>query len=287
MYTLFKDFEKIFLNNLKGSVGMKIIIIAAGPSKRLRHLTEDLPKCMLSINGKPIIQNIIELSRKNEVKDISIIRGYKKEKISFPDVTYFENTDFWNNNILHSLMFARKKIEEAIKNKEDVIITYSDIWYTESVIKALLKSKEAIASVADTDWEDHYNERTDHPISEAEKVIMDDNKKILKIGKHIFTEGIAKDKQGEFIGLWKFTPKGAKIFLKHFDNLNSTLKMTDSYQNAKEWQKSYITDIFQEMIDNGEEIYCIPIKRNWAEFDTVQDIKKFDGRIPQDLLKKF
>ncbi len=260
---------------------MKGIIIAAGPCKRLRPLTDDLPKCMLKIHSKPIIQNIMELFRNNGVNDISVIRGYKKEKINFQNITYFENTDFWNNNILHSLMFAREKLEEAVKTGEDVVITYSDIWYTDSVVKDLLKSKEDIASIVDTDWEDYYKGRTDHPISEAENVVIGDNKRMLKVGKHVFTDGISKEKQGEFIGLWKFTPKGIKTFLKHFDRLNSTLKMTDSYQNTKEWQKSYIIDIFQEMIDKGEKIYCVLIKKNWAEFDTVQDFKRIGGEMPK------
>jgi len=260
---------------------MKAIIIAAGPCKRLRPLTDDTPKCMLKMHGKPIIQNTIELFRNNGINDISVIRGYKKEKINFPNITYFENADFWNNNILHSLMCARAKLEEAIKTKEDVVMTYSDIWYNDSVVKALLKSKEDIASIVDTDWHDYYNGRTEHPISEAENVIIGDNKRMLKIGKHIFTDGIEKDKQGEFVGLWKFTPKGIKIFLKHFDRLNSTLKMTDPYQNTKEWQKSYITDIFQEMIDKGEKLHCVLIKKNWAEFDTIQDYKRICGEIPK------
>jgi len=256
---------------------MKGIIIAAGPSKRMMPLTKDKPKCLLKIKGKPILQNTIDLFRKNGIDDISIIRGYKKEKINLPDVTYFWNTDFWNNNILHSLMFARSKLEEAIKTGEDVVITYSDIWYTDSVVQKLLQSKEDIASIVDTDWQEYYDGRTDHPISEAENVIMDDNKVMLKIGKHIFTHDTPKDKQGEFIGLWKFTPAGIRIFLAHFDRLNSTLQMTDPYQNIAEWQKSYITDIFQEMIDHGVKIKCVLIQKNWMEFDTVQDFKRIGG----------
>ncbi len=265
---------------------MKAIIIAAGPSKRLRPLTDELPKCMLKIHGKPLLQNIVDLFRNNGISDISVIRGYKGEKINFPNIIYFENTDFWNNNILHSLMFARPKLEESIKTGEDVIMTYSDIRYNDSVVKALLKSKEAIASIVDTDWHGYYEGRTDHPIEEAENVIMDNNKRMLKIGKHIFTHNTPKDKQGEFIGLWKFTPEGTKIFLKHFDRLNSTLKMTDPYQHTKEWQKSYITDIFQEMIDKGEELYCVLIKKNWAEFDTIQDFKRIGGEILSNLDKQ-
>ena len=255
---------------------MKSIIIAAGPAKRLRPLTDNLPKCMLKIDGKPIIQNTIELFRSHGINDISIVRGWKGEKINFSRTDYFENADFWNNNILHSLMCARAKMEEAIKTGEDVVITYSDIWYSDSVVKKLLEDKHDIAAIVDIDWRDYYEGRTSHTISEAENVFMDQNKKMLKIGKHIFTDKVPKHNQGEFIGLWKFTPKGIKIFLKHFDRLNSALKKDEPFQNAKEWRKSYITDIFQEMIDKGEKVYCVLIKKNWKEFDTVQDFLRMD-----------
>ena len=258
---------------------MKAIIIAAGPATRLRPLTDDTPKCMLKIGGKPIIENMIGIFRNNQINDISVIRGYKKEKISIPGITYFENDNFMNNNILHSLMFARVKLEEAIITNEEVVISYSDIWYNDLVVKKLLKDKKDISLIVDTDWHGSYADRTDHPVSEAENAILDANQRILKIGKNIFTEGIPKNQQGEFIGLWKLSPKGIKAFLRHFDRLNKLLKKTDKYQNAREWQKSYVTDIFQEMIDNGEIIYSVPIQKNWKEFDTVQDFLRVGGQI--------
>lgn len=262
---------------------MKAIIIAAGTSSRLRPITDDLPKCMLKLDGKSIIQNTIELFRDHGVNDISVVRGYKKEKINFPDINYFDNTDFENNNILHSLMYARSKIEEAKESGEDVIISYSDIWYNEYVVKTLLESKKDMVGIVDTDWEEYYDGRTDHPISEAENVIMDGDKRMLKIGKNIFTENTPKDKQGEFIGLWKFSPKGIQTFLEHFDRLNKELGLEDPYQNAKEWRKSYVTDIFQEMIDKGEEIFTAIIKQNWKEFDSIQDFMRAGGEIPEGI----
>ncbi len=258
---------------------MKAIIIAAGPSSRLMPLTKNRPKCMLRINGKPIIQNMIELFRANGINDISVIKGYKKEKINFPNITYFENNDFLNNNILHSLMCARPKLEEAMKTGESVVISYSDIWYNNSVVKKLLKTDGDIEAVVDTDWHEYYEGRTDHPIEEAENVIMNGDRIMLKIGKHIFTQNTPRDRQGEFIGLWKFSPAGIKIFLEHFDRLNSELKKNDPFQNAKEWQKAYITDIFQEMIDRGVNIHCVLIQKNWMEFDTVQDFKRAGGEL--------
>ena len=262
---------------------MKAIVIAAGPCTRLRPLTDDNPKCMLKIKGKPLLQNTLELFRNNGIDDISIIRGYKKEKINYPNITYFENNDFWDNNILHSLMYARTKLEEAMKAGEDVVVSYSDIWYSDSVVKDLIKSKDPIASVVDTDWKSYYDRRIDHPISEAENVVFDDNKYILKIGKHILNDIISNSNHGEFIGLWKFTTKGIKTFLKHFDRLNSTLKKTEPYQNTKEWQKSYITDIFQELIDQGEKVNCVLIQKNWMEFDTVQDFERFSKNEKEEL----
>ncbi len=176
-------------------------------------------------------------------------------------------------------MFARPKLEEAIKKDESVVISYSDIWFEDCVVKTLLKSTEPITLVVDIDWRVCYNGRTDHPIQEAENVLMDDYKKIIKIGKHIIIHESSMRKDGEFIGLWKFTPKGIKIFLKHFDRLNSVLKNNEPYQNTKEWQKSYMTDIFQEMIDRDEKLYCVTINKQWKEFDTAQDYKRVTGKM--------
>ena len=55
--------------------------------------------------------------------------------------------------------------------------------------------------------------------------------------------------------------------------------MTDSFQISKEWQKSYMTDIFQEMIDQKEKIKAVIIQKNWAEFDTVQDYEKISKKV--------
>jgi len=271
---------------------MKAIVIAAGMSIRLRPYTDNLPKCLLKINGKSILQNMFEIFRKNGISDISVIKGYKKEKINYNDITYFENTDFINNNILHSLMYARPKLEEAIRNKEDVVISYSDIVYENFIVEKLLESDEPISGVVDLEWQEYYDGRTLHPMSQAEKVILESNNMkdmknnyMKKIGKHLDTKINNGEIIGEFIGLWKFTHQGAKIFLKHFDRLNSSLKMTQQFQNAKEWQKSYITDIFQEMIDNGEKLHCVVVKKGWKEFDTVQDFHNVGGEPPEGVEK--
>ena len=55
---------------------MKIIILAAGSSTRLSNETQNVPKGLLKINGRSIIEIQLELFQKNQLSDITIITGW-------------------------------------------------------------------------------------------------------------------------------------------------------------------------------------------------------------------
>ena len=67
---------------------------------------------MLDFGGKTLLERQLDAYKKNGVKDISLIRGYKKEKINYKGIRYFENPDYKNNNILNSIFYG----EDVIKN---------------------------------------------------------------------------------------------------------------------------------------------------------------------------
>ena len=183
---------------------MQAIIIAAGMSKRLKPLTDDTPKCMLNVGNKPIIQHQINILRSAGVGGISIITGHCHEKIRIKDknITYFFNEDYQNNNILESLFYA----EEVING--DVIILYSDIIFEKVVVERLFDSSDEISMVVDVNWKYNYIDRRDHPIEEAEAVILSDNYHVLKIGKIV--DGEKTEVSGEFIGMMKLCGNGTK-----------------------------------------------------------------------------
>ena len=60
---------------------MRVIILAAGEGKRLRPLTENRPKHMIPIAGKPIIHQLIDAFKTNGVHKFSIVVGYLRENI--------------------------------------------------------------------------------------------------------------------------------------------------------------------------------------------------------------
>ena len=261
------NLNDIQIDNLEKSLNLnnnKALIIAAGLGSRLKKHTENLPKCMLDFGGKTLLQRQLDVYKKNSITDISVIRGYKKEKIKYKGLKYFENTDYKNNNILNSIFYA----EDFING--NIIISYSDILFDSTVVNRLLKSNHDISVVVDIDWRGYYVGRKDHPISEAENVIFNSNNEVEKIGK-INTGN--QEVHGEFIGMIKLTDRGAHIFKEHFHRLKK-IYWNKPFQRAKIFQKAYLTDFIQELVDIGIKVHCVIIESGWKEIDTVEDYKK-------------
>lgn len=252
----------------------RAIIIAAGLGSRLRPLTDDTPKCMLEVDHKSLLKHSIDNLKENGIEHISIVTGYKAEKINFEDLHYYHNSNYHNNNILHSLLYARDALEQALEDESPIIISYSDIWYHSSVVKSLLQSQGEINIVVDSNWETAYEGRTDHPISEAELAIYSQDNSLRAIGKNVVETSDSKNINGEFIGLFMMRPAGINRFLTHYDKINKKLTSMSPFQKATEWQKSYITDILQDMLENQMLINCVSIEGKWKEFDTVQDLER-------------
>ena len=60
---------------------MQAVILAGGLGRRLRPLTEDLPKPMVSIQGKPFLQYQLELIKSWGITQVLLLVGYLGEKI--------------------------------------------------------------------------------------------------------------------------------------------------------------------------------------------------------------
>jgi choline kinase len=152
---------------------------------------------------------------------------------------------------------------------DEMITTYSDIIFDEKILNSIMEFKGDIGIAVELNWEKRYINRDQHPKSEADNVIIDSNK-ILKIKKNISE---CKDNQviGEFIGLMKLSKKGSEIFKNKYLELE---KMhVGKFHNAPSLEKSYLTDMLQELINSGVKISPIIINGNWCEIDTPQDIE--------------
>lgn len=80
---------------------------------------------------------------------------------------------------------------------------------------------------------------------------------------------------GEFIGIAKFTKKGAEILKRNYHRLkeNKTCRFADNqrFHDAINFKKAYLTDMFTELIEKGYPIHPVEVQNGWIEIDTEQD----------------
>ena len=178
---------------------MKCIILAAGQGKRIKCITNKIPKCLIKINNESILERQIRFLNKYNIKDIIVVKGFKEKKIKLSSINYIINKNFKNSEQLDSLFCASKELDQ------DVLITFSDIIYDFSIIKDLTKSKNGeIILAVDKKWKNRYKFRYDHPYEQADKVKINNKGEILKIGKAIKLE----ETNGEFLGILRLSKKG-------------------------------------------------------------------------------
>lgn len=245
------------------STPLRAIILAAGMGKRMKNMTRDLPKCLaIQVKGKSLLNIQLETFRACGIQDMALVRGYMAEKINLPNIEYFENRDYRNNNIMESLFYARAALTG------NVIVSYSDIWFESDVVKKLCKRTEDIVIAIDTDWKTSYVGRTEHPVSEAESVVCDEGSHLLKIGKIADPGNVT----GEFIGMMKLTETGCTLLKEHYDRAKQTYAGRP-FQRAETFRNAYLTDLLQEMVDQGVPIHCENIGNKWREIDTLEDFK--------------
>lgn len=240
---------------------MKAIILAGGMGNRLLHLTTNTPKCMLKVHGKPIIEHLLTALMDLGINDISIVKGYLKDQINYERTKSYYNQDYENSGILTSLFCAEQEFND------DVMIFYSDTIFNKSILEEIMNANGDICIAVDKDIKKSHKTPED-----KENALINENK-VQKIGRNL-----ADGSNAEFIGIAKFTKKGAEI-LKNVYHEAITKHGDRPFQQSLSVKKAFLTDILQELIDRDYEVTPVLIKGKWTEIDTLEDLKEAGGEI--------
>lgn len=250
------------------------IILAAGKGTRLRPLTNEKPKCMVPVDGKPMLERQLDLLTKCGIEDIVVVTGYLEEEISDHRITKVHNPDFDTTNMIYSLFCA----EEYLGG--DVIVAYGDIIYSEEVLKKLMRSEKDMVIASDQEWLQYWQRRFEDPLSDAESFIKGPDESVRSVGQ---TPGSKNDIEGQFIGLIKFSEKGCQQLKQaYYQCRNNDTCAMNAWDSNRSLRNAYMTDILNHFALRGGLNY-IPIQRGWFEVDNTKDLEIANNRFNTEL----
>lgn len=228
---------------------MKAIILAAGQAKRLRPLTDRLPKCLLRLGNKTILDYQIDALNQNKITKIILVVGFEAKKIiahlrhNYPSgkFTFIRNPKFETTGPAYSLRLAKKYL------KQQVLYLNSDSVFDPAIIKRIIKSKkDSVTATQQVPWDE-----------EEVNVVLDKENRVFEIGKQISRELSC----GEFIGVTKL---GAAFNRKLLASLDEFTKTGET--------KKFAADGLNRAIQHGGKLFSLDVTGLPAiEIDTLED----------------
>lgn len=226
---------------------MKALILAAGFGSRLAPITDNCPKSLVPVNGKPILIKQIENLLENGINDITVVSGYKAEilekavKEKYSEIKIINSVDYATTNNMYSAYLGKDTFYG-----EEFLMMNADVFFDASVIKSLLAFKGENAIVTDIGT---YME-------ESMKVIEKDGR-LVEIAKTVTEE----DALGCSIDVYKFSATGGKAFF------NKCAEYIEDMKELKKWSEVALNDILSEV-----KFEACPLDGRWLEIDNHDDL---------------
>lgn len=245
-----------------------IIILAAGEGKRLRPLTDNIPKCMVPLNGIPIIRRNMK-SWKNALDcDFLVVSGYKRDSLAEIECELVSNLEFESSNMVWSLLMALPKIEEM--RQEYVYISYGDIVLSKANIEILAESDGEINVIVDRRWEELWTLRMEDYMSDVETLMVAGDL-ITELGK---TPSSKKQVQGQYIGVLKFN---RSLLINELRLYREWVANSVNQRESADRKNLYMTDFIQMNINKKNEVKAVFVDGGWLEVDSVDDLLAYEG----------
>lgn len=254
---------------------MRVIILAAGQGTRLRPYTDNIPKCMVELAGKPLLHHQLEVLRDAGLSKILLVGGYHAERLNAEGVEIELNPKFATTNMVSTLFCA----EEWMQEGEDLIIAYGDIIYEPKVLQSLLAADAPMAISVDRQWQRLWEARMEDPLQDAETLKLQEGNRVIEVGKKPQS---LEQIQGQYMGLIKVRGDTVKQFRKAWHSLDR-----DAHYDGQDFDNMYMTSFIQHLIDTGVVVQAAFTDGGWIEVDSVEDLDFYNQLYKAGTLDKF
>jgi L-glutamine-phosphate cytidylyltransferase len=241
---------------------MRALILAAGRGSRMGALGDDRPKCLVELDGRPLLDRQVAALRRGGATEIGIVRGYRADRFTFPDITYFDNPRWAQTNMVMSLAAAGEWLRSG-----PLIVSYADIFYRGELIQGLARTPGPLVISYDRQWRRLWTRRFANPLADAETFRIDASGGLLEIGAK--TADI-EDIEGQYMGLLKFTPQAWSAVETLLGTLDEAVR-----------DRLDMTGLLRRLLDGR----IVPIGTfgsdgQWGEIDNPGDVDLY-----QDMIK--
>jgi choline kinase len=231
---------------------MKAVLMAAGKGSRLQPLTNDRPKSLLEIDGKPLLIHQIEMLKENGVRDFIIVTGYRADQVEkavahFSGIQLVHNPFYEHCNVLGSFYLTLPYLNDGF------VYAHADTLFEMEILKRVLEGNGEIRLAVD-----------DHPCGEEEMKVLIEGAKITHLSKLLPAERV----QGEFIGMGFVAPSMLPSLKKSVQKLIHAGKKDQYFEAA-----------LQDLIDNGSTVAPVDVTGLvWNEIDFIEDYERLKSR---------
>jgi choline kinase len=232
---------------------MKAIILSAGQGRRLLPLTERVPKCMLPVQGRPLVAWQLDALMQCGIGDITVVVGYGAEMVEAgladfghaQNIRALYNPFFATTDNLVSCWVARGAMQG------DFLILNGDTLFEAGVLARLLAAPDHPITLA-ISCKGHYDD-------DDMKVIREGNR-LVRVGKKLPLDRV----DAESIGMMTFRGEGPRLIREAIDR---AMRTPDA---LKQWYLSLIDSLAEKSVVYTQEIS----PQGWAEVDSVADLER-------------
>ena len=243
---------------------MKAVILAAGMGKRLRPLTNSRPKCLVEVQGKPILQHQLESLAKMGVAECVLVTGYLSDQLRGHfgrefrgiQISYVENERYDETNNLYSLWLAIREFDD------DIALLEGDLVFEDALLEQLFTSPDPNVAVVD-----RYQ-----PFMDGTVILPEGRVSKAMVLKKDQGAGFDYSRALKTVNIYKLSAKDLSHQIIPELTRYVVEGKTDQYYEA----------VFADLVSRG--VFELSVLRTeatrWTEIDTIEDLDLAEKLFP-------
>ena len=227
--------------------------MAAGLGRRLKPITDRMPKTLIKVRNKPILGHILSTIKRCKIKDVVIVTGYKDNLIR----EYVGSGEKWGLNVdyCHNYeynvtenIYSVKLACERLMNDAFILINADDL-FSPTIITRVMKKNGHIVIAVDGEG----------TLGSEEMKVRTKNGRIISVTKNM-SPALAF---GEDIGITKFSREGGQAFFNKIDNIIQ-----------RKGPHFYFQEAIHQLASNNYPVTYVNVEDEpWIEIDDHFDLK--------------